>query len=452
MSMVDHRIVIIGAGMAGFGAAYRLDQYNIRPTIFDERDRVGGHTSSYKLDGFILDDGPHISFTEDKRFQNLLAESVDQQFERVKAYVNNYWQGHWIKHPAHANLYGLPPELIVKCIKELVDVTNEPAPPIENYQQWLDASYGSTFANTFPGEYTKKYHTTEACNLTTDWLGPRLYRGSLEEVVRGALVPESSDLHYIDKFRYPSHGGFVSYLKKFTPLADQHFGHRLTRIDLKEKALFFANGATTAFQKLISSVPLPRLIPLIDGAPEHVRKAASRLVATKVVIVNIGVARQDVSRAHWTYFYDADICFSRLSFPHLLSPNTVPPGCGCIQAELYFSDKYKPLRSTPKDLIDPVICDLRRCGLLRDNDEIMHRSAWLTSGNVIFDHERRNALRAVHAYLDEIEIAYCGRYGDWGYMWTDESFKSGERAAENVLASYGRRRNQSRFDRLEYSV
>ena len=29
---------------------------------------------------------------------------------------------------------------------------------------------------------------------------------------------------------------------------------------------------------------------------------------------------------------------------------------------------------------------------------------------------------------------YCGRYGDWGYMWTDESFISGERAAEKALS------------------
>jgi len=38
-------------------------------------------------------------------------------------------------------------------------------------------------------------------------------------------------------------------------------------------------------------------------------------------------------------------------------------------------------------------------------------------------------------YLDEVGIAYCGRYGDWGYMWTDESFKSGEQAAERALSS-----------------
>ena len=53
--------------------------------------------------------------------------------------------------------------------------------------------------------------------------------------------------------------------------------------------------------------------------------------------------------------------------------------------------------------------------------------------NVIFDLERAAALKIVHGYLDELGIAYCGRYGDWAYIWTDESFISGENAAEKVL-------------------
>ncbi len=52
---------------------------------------------------------------------------------------------------------------------------------------------------------------------------------------------------------------------------------------------------------------------------------------------------------------------------------------------------------------------------------------------MIFDLDRAEALKTVHGYLDEIGVAYCGRYGDWGYMWTDESFISGERAAETAL-------------------
>jgi protoporphyrinogen oxidase len=137
-----------------------------------------------------------------------------------------------------------------------------------------------------------------------------------------------------------------------------------------------------------------------------------------------------------SYFYDEDICFSRLSFPHMLSANNVPDGAGSVQAEVYFSEKYKPLTGSPEDWIEPVIADLRKCGILRDSDTIISRAAWLLRyANVIFDLDRTAALAKVHAYLDDIGIAYCGRYGDWGYMWTDESFKSGERAAGKALTS-----------------
>ena len=138
-----------------------------------------------------------------------------------------------------------------------------------------------------------------------------------------------------------------------------------------------------------------------------------------------------------TYFYDEDICFTRLGFPHMLSATNAPPGTGNIQAEVYFSEKYKPFTGSPDDWIEPVITDLRRCGLLRENDKILSRGrdAAASTRTSSSTSTARAALETVHGYLDDIGIAYCGRYGDWGYMWTDESFKSGERAAERVLSS-----------------
>ena len=59
------------------------------------------------------------------------------------------------------------------------------------------------------------------------------------------------------------------------------------------------------------------------------------------MLVNIGVDREDLSSAHMTYFYDEDICFTRLGFPHMLSATNVPPGTGSIQAEVYFSSKVQ---------------------------------------------------------------------------------------------------------------
>ncbi|MEZ4330498.1 MAG: FAD-dependent oxidoreductase [Myxococcota bacterium] len=284
-------------------------------------------------------------------------------------------------------------------------------------------------------DYTVKYHTTEARNMSLDWIGPRLYQCKLEEVLRGALLPATPDVHYISGFRYPSHGGFVSYLRRFMDASDLRLGHVLAAIDPKNKVVRFENGASESYDALISSVPLPDLVPTIQGAPREVVEAAAKLACSEVVIVNLVVDRPDLIDAHWTYIYDRDVFFTRLSTPHLQSPHNVPPGCGSLQAECYYSKKYRPRDLSPEECIEPTIRDLKKIGLLRESDRILYREAmFIEYANVIFDLERADALATVHGYLEDIGIAWCGRYGDWKYIWTDESFLSGEAAAEKVLS------------------
>ncbi len=430
-------IVVLGSGMAGFGAAYRLHAERITPVMYDKNAYHGGHTASFRSDtGFLFDVGPHISFTKDLRIQEVFADSVDQQYETIQINLNNYWRGYWPLHPVQVHLHGLPEDVIVKVIKDFVKESQAPERPVKNYADWLVASLGRTFAELFPMQYTRKYHLTIAENMSTDWLGSRIYRPTLEEVLRGALSPSAPHVHYITHFRYPSNGGFMSYLKKFIPMGNLRLNHELVSIDPRGRQLTFSNGHVTQYDGLVSSVALPDLIRMIQGAPADVVDASRRLACSTCVLVNVGVNRQDLSRAHMTYFYDEDICFTRLGFPHMLSATNSPPGTGSIQAEVYFSEKYKPFTGSPNDWIEPVITDLRRCGILHVDDQILSRGAMLLRyANVIFDLDRAAALKTVHGYLDDLGIAYCGRYGDWGYMWTDESFKSGELAAEKVLSA-----------------
>jgi protoporphyrinogen oxidase len=404
--------------------------------MYDKNAYYGGHTASFQDGGFIFDQGPHISFTKDSRIQGLFAESVDQTYETMQLNANNYWRGYRPQHPVQLHLHGLPEDVIVKVISDFVEERQAPERPIHNYADWLLASFGRAFAELFPMQYTRKYHLTTADNMSTDWLGPRIYRPSLEEVLRGAISPSAPTVHYISDFRYPRQGGFMSYLKKFIPMGNLKLNHELIAIDPRMRHLRFSNGAVANYDVLVSSVPLPELIRMIQGAPQDVRDAAQRLACSTCVLVNVGVNRDDLSKSQLTYIYDDDLCFTRLSFPHMFSGNNVPKGSGSIQAELYFSDKYKPLTGAPEDWIEPVIRDLRRMGLIREEDQVVFRDARLLKyANIIFDLERADALKTVHGYLDDLGIAYCGRYGDWGYMWTDESFKSGERAAQKALAA-----------------
>ena len=420
--------------MAAIGADYRLRQLGVEAVLFDAAGSPGGHTTTHTYEGgWVFDEGPHVSFTKIDWIRDLLGEAVEGDFQTVPANVDNYWRGHRFKHPAICNLYGLPEDLLVSCIRDFVAANAVPAEDITNYEQWLLASYGRTFAETFPMEYAKKVHTTTADRLGIDWLGPRLYRADLDEVLRGALSSSTPNVHYVTEYRYPTRGGFFAYLKPFLAEANLRSSHRLVSVDPEEKTLHFANDVVVGYDHLISSIPLPEFVQMIDGVPEEVTSAARQLTATEMVLVNVGVDREGVGDT-WTYFYDQNIVFTRVSYPGELSPNMVPDGCGSFQAEIYFSEKYLPRSGTPESFIDQTISDLRKCGLILDSDSVLHTSAIrVPYGNIIHDHDKLPSLDVIHPYLQELGIKMCGRYGLWGYQWTDEAFLSGDVAAQSVL-------------------
>jgi protoporphyrinogen oxidase len=432
------RVAILGTGMSGVGAAHRLRGERVEAVLYDKSRRPGGHTISLRYDGgFVFDIGPHVSFTKDERIQRIFAESVGGEYETHAYEFSNYWQGHWVGHPAQTNLYGLPTDVVVKVIADFVEQGTRHE-EIKSYEDWLRVAYGRSFAEWFPGRYTYKYHTTEARNLTTDWMGPRMYRPSLEEVLRGALAPASPNVHYIQSFRYPKRGGFEAYVAGLARPHRLELGCEVVRIEPRSRVLSFANGRQAPYDALVSSIPLPELVKLVAGAPPDVLAAAERLACSSCVLVNLGIGRDDFATTHISYFYDLDVVFPRISFPHRMSAANAPPGCGSIQVEIYFSKQYRPFSGQPKDYVEPTIRDLVRCGVLREDDEILLKDAvFVPYANIIFDHPRAEALAAVHGFLDDAGIRPCGRYGEWAYYWTDDSFKSGERAAERALGDLG---------------
>ncbi len=430
------KVTILGAGLAGLGAMHRLSEEGLEAIIFEKNAYYGGHAATFIRDGFIFDDGPHISFTDDERLRNLFHQSVNYQVEAFTPRMNNYWQGYKIKHPAQVNLCGLPTALVTKIIQEFFDQSIAPQTSCANYRDWLYQQYGKTFSNTFPIAYAKKYHTLDADAMDIDWIGPRMYKPSMEEVLKGALAKETKDVYYVKHFYYPSDGGFAAFLSGLVPTNKVKYQHEVRKLEPKSRLLTFAGGNQVSYEEIISSIPLPELIAIIDPVPAEIVAASQKLACSQCVTINLGIAREDLSDMHWSYFYDEDIIFSRVSYPHLFSPQNVPNGYSSIQVEVYFSKKYKPMPTNPEQLVPRVIKDLQKCKILQSDDKIVfqdHRV--IPYANVIFDLDRQSNLKLIHDYLHAIGIRYCGRFGDWGYHWTDDAFLSGERAAQQVLDS-----------------
>ena len=289
-SVTKAPIVVVGTGFAGFGAGHRLEEADQPYVVYDRNAHIGGHTASHQLPGgFVFDEGPHVSFAKDERIRQILADAVGGRYQDVRIGLDSYWQGRILTHPVQVNLHGLPVDLIVRILLDLVAESAAPAdePPPADYETWLRRSYGDTFAETFPMKYGDKYHTTPMSNLTTDWLGPRMYRPSVEEALRGALsTAPVRDVHYVTHFRYPTEGGYEAYLASWIGRSDVRLEHEIVGIDPSMRTLRFANGGGAAYGELISSIPLPDLVPMIDGAPEAV------LAAAKAACVLVGRPRQ----------------------------------------------------------------------------------------------------------------------------------------------------------------
>ena len=77
--------------------------------------------------------------------------------------------------------------------------------------------------------------------------------------------PRPRHVHYITHFRYPSEGGFVSYLNKFVPMGNLNLNHELVSVDPRARRLRFSNGHEAHYDALISSVPLPDLIRMMTA-------------------------------------------------------------------------------------------------------------------------------------------------------------------------------------------
>lgn len=69
-----HSIAIIGGGITGLTAAYRLKQNGYSVHLFEEKDRTGGMIHSRREEGFLVEGGPHSLMEKDEEVPRLIEE------------------------------------------------------------------------------------------------------------------------------------------------------------------------------------------------------------------------------------------------------------------------------------------------------------------------------------------------------------------------------------------
>jgi protoporphyrinogen oxidase len=72
--MIKRSAIVVGAGLAGLTAAYRLQKAGLAVTVLERADYPGGRVKTLRRDGFIIDAGPDAMTSGYKEYLDLVAE------------------------------------------------------------------------------------------------------------------------------------------------------------------------------------------------------------------------------------------------------------------------------------------------------------------------------------------------------------------------------------------
>ncbi len=470
---------VIGAGPTGLSAGYHLPSDAV---VFERHATVGGWCRSIQENGFTFDHAGHIMFSNDpivhEMYRVLLGDNVHWQDR--EAWI--YSQRVYTRYPFQGALYGLPPKVLKECLVGAIEArfgslngstdrnahpTNaapRATPPSDddccgdgemtrpdtgssgaavvlplpstprNFEEFINKVWGAGVGKYFALPYNRKLWTVPLTEIETSWLGGRVPLPDLAEMIEGAVEPSKKPVGPNARFGYPLRGGFQALMDGFLP----HLEGKLecdadvVALDVKRRRLALADGRCYAYDRLISTMPLPKLISLIgDAAPASVRAAAAGLRHVSVRCVNLGVARTDVTDKHWIY-YPEDTVFHRIFVQGNTSPYCNPPGGFGLTCEISHSPT-KPLPCDGEALIKRCFDDLVRVGLLREDDRLLAANQVdMDYAYVVYDHARAANVALIREWLAHFGVVLAGRYSEWEYYNSDHAFLAGRRAAMEV--------------------
>lgn len=426
--------------MSGLSAARSLGDDCL---LLEREQRIGGLCHTVSLDGYLFDNPSHVLHTGDPDCVRLMAELGTDRFatHRRRAFVFSH--GVFTHYPFQASLFGLPDAVIAECVSGFREARRRPTPgPPADFREWSLDAFGEGIARHFLFPYCRKLFCADPSELTCDWADRFIPRPTEEEVVRGAACSEPSGLGYHATFAYPRNGGIdqlPGQIVERLPVPPRT-GSAVTHVDAAARRVTLADGERVPYRHLVSSIPLPEILRLLDQVPEPIAAAASRLRHVSVLNYNLVVRRRPVFDGNWIYFPEPQFPFYRVGFPARAGAHLAPGEGDMLHAEIAYAGPLPDEDATRRAVLE----GLRAAGLLREEDTIVADGFTPTEyAYVVYDRERAAAVEAIHGFLAARDITAIGRYGRWEYSSIGDALRSGRRAAEALQCPKNESTNRS---------
>ena len=438
------RILILGGGPTGLGAARRLHELgNTDWLLLEGANESGGLAASFVDEkGFTWDIGGHVQFSHYDYFDQAMVEFLGKDGWLHHERESWVWiRDRFVPYPFQNNIRLLPPDDLDRCLAGLVDITRHAHAKPTNFREWILATFGQGLADVFMVPYNFKVWAYPPEMMNAVWVGERVAVTDIKRVLHN-LVYAKDDVSWgpNNTFQFPVRGGTGAIWRACAERLPQErllLNTKVAGIDLDRREVTTLDGRSFKYETLISTIPLRELIRL-SKQPQFEEPAERGLLYSSSNIVGIGLRGappEPLRKKCWMYFPEDNCPFYRVTVFSNYSPNNVPDirTNWSLMAEVSESP-YKPVDQ--ERMLEEVIEGLLATRLIERREDII--STWKYRAGYGYPTpglHRDAALAEILPFFESKSVYSRGRFGLWKYEVSnqDHSFMQGVEIAERLL-------------------
>lgn len=436
--MTDNHIydqIVLGAGPSGISYSLFFDN---SPLIIEKNDHPGGHASSFVIDGFTFDYGPHIIFSRDKLILDFIVKSLGDNVHQCKRNNKISFKNKLVKYPFENDLSSLDLEDNYECISQfLFNPYKEKYKNPSNMKEWFLHTFGEGISNKYLIPYNEKVWNVPVEKLSMVW-SDRIPNPPPEDILKSSIgIKTEGYLHQL-YYHYPEKGGYQAISQNWSHACDIHFNEEVVKINKLDDGFEIETSKQTyQSKKIVSTINLSSLFKTCaHWIPKEVIEAYKKLIINPMYVISIGIKGQDVDKLTAIYFADKEFLVNRVSYPCTFSEKNGPNNHFSIQAEITYSPQSDIADMTDEAITQHVIDGLKERSLIR-GEVILVDLKRVSESYVVYDVGYENHAKIIRDYFAEVGIDLIGRFSYFEYINIDmavaRSIETYQRIGQSTL-------------------
>lgn len=408
--------LIIGAGITGL--SYALFCGHSDYLILEGDSQIGGYCKTTKRNGFVWDYSGHFFHFRNKEIENLVMSGVpeDQLVSVVKQTCIKY-KDLLVDYPFQKNIHQLSKEELIECLYDLFTIEKT---TFSTFKEMLYVKFGKSISEKFLIPYNTKLYACDLDTLDKDAMGRFFPFAEKEDIIRN--FKSGANTSYNATFVYPT-GGAIEYVNSIANRLDKSkikTNVKVLSIDSREKTVKCSDGSIIKFDRLISTMPFPKLLEMTNTVFNH-----EIYNWNKVLVFNLGFNKKGIDKLnHWIYCPEEKYCFYRVGFyDNILSQDKMS-----MYVELGFN---KDETVIPSMWIGNVLNDLRKAGFIEEEQILIDFEAILMDPAYVHINQKSTEdVILKKEILAHSSIYSIGRYGSWTYCSIEDNIIEAKQLAD----------------------